>query len=132
VGEDYDVRLEIPGWDRPGFKDSRWEQAVTVGAPSGKLVPERDYPLKVEKVPEPVSISALGGNRGYLYDFGQNASGIIRLQVSGNRGDTVKLVPAELTGDDLQAEQRASGMPYYWLYGLKGKGTETWSPRFTY
>ncbi|MDQ3846796.1 MAG: family 78 glycoside hydrolase catalytic domain, partial [Bacteroidota bacterium] len=30
------------------------------------------------------------------------------------------------------ANQRASGSPYYLTYVLKGNGTETWQPRFTY
>jgi alpha-L-rhamnosidase len=131
-GENYNATLEIPGWDKPGFNDARWRHAMRVKAPSEKLLPEKDYPIKVEKVLEPVSVRPVGGTGGYLYDFGQNASGIIELKVSGNRGDTVRLVPAELIRDNLEAEQRASGQPYYWLYVLKGEGTETWSPKFTY
>ena len=36
-GDVYDARREIPGWDRPGFDDSKWAQAVEVAAPSPLL-----------------------------------------------------------------------------------------------
>ena len=28
MGEFYDARKEMPGWDAPGFDDSRWEPAI--------------------------------------------------------------------------------------------------------
>jgi alpha-L-rhamnosidase len=36
-GENYDARLEIPGWDQPGFDDAAWKAAEVVAAPAGKL-----------------------------------------------------------------------------------------------
>ncbi|MFH0761645.1 MAG: alpha-L-rhamnosidase N-terminal domain-containing protein, partial [Bacteroidota bacterium] len=34
-GEDYDARLEQPGWDKPGFDDSGWQAALSVRGPGG-------------------------------------------------------------------------------------------------
>jgi hypothetical protein len=68
-----------------------------------------------------------------LCDFGQNASGIVRLTVRGEAGRTVTLTPAELLTPDGQPNQKASGAPYRWSYTLRGgRGEETWAPRFTY
>ncbi len=131
-GEDYNATLEIPGWDRPGFDDNRWRHAIKVKSPSRKFTAEMDYPVKVKKILEPVSVSRIGDEEKFLYDFGQIASGIVEIKVSGNRGDTVRILPAELIQDNMEVEQRASGRPYYLQYILKGQGTETWSPRFTY
>jgi alpha-L-rhamnosidase len=130
-GEDYDARLEPPGWDAPGFADPSWQPAVVVEGPGGRLKPEIDHPLKIMEEfaaariarPEP-GIS--------VFDFGQNASGVIRLSVSGKPGRSVKITPGELLGKDGLVDQRASGGPSFWTYTLKGGGEETWSPRFTY
>ncbi len=48
-GEDYDARLEQPGWDSPGFSDNNWKNALIVKQPSGKLMAEADYPLEVKE-----------------------------------------------------------------------------------
>ena len=32
-GEDYDARLEQPGWDAPGFDDAAWVSALEVNGP---------------------------------------------------------------------------------------------------
>jgi len=96
-------------------------------------MPERDYPVKIQEVFEAKTVSCIDdeGSR-YLYDFGQNASGIIQIQVKGKRGDTIRFIPAELIKENREAEQNASGAPFYFLYVLKGKGVETWTPAFTY
>ena len=130
-GEDYDARLEQPGWDKPGFNDRKWKQAQIVKAPLGKLVPELDYPVsildsfKVVRITEPRA-------KVFLYDFGQNASGIPEIKVKGQRGQTIKLIPAEILNDDKLANQSATGSPYYLSYTLKGEGVEIWRPNFTY
>ena len=52
--------------------------------------------------------------------------------MKGNKGDTVKIFPAELIKETLEAEQKATGSPYYYTYILKGDSIEKWTPRFTY
>jgi hypothetical protein len=68
----------------------------------------------------------------FLYDFGQNASGIVELKVKGRKGQQIKLIPAELITKDNLANQTASGYPFYFTYTLKGEEVESWIPRFTY
>ncbi len=130
-GEDYDARLEQKGWDRPGFDESQWKDAVRVRAPKGILKPEIDYPLQVEEIFESKEIIEPAAGT-FLYDFGQNASGIIELKVEGKRGQEIKLIPGELINGRKLVNQRASGGPYYFSYTLKGDGVEVWRPRFTY
>ncbi|MBP1659539.1 MAG: secreted protein, partial [Candidatus Aminicenantes bacterium] len=130
-GEDYDARLEQPGWDRAGFDDSSWKNALVVGGPGGRLESERDGPLKVmAEIPAKSVASPRPGI--FVYDFGQNASGIIALKVQGRRGRTVTISPGELLDDGGLVDQSMSGSPYRLIYTLKGEGEETWSPRFTY
>jgi hypothetical protein len=130
-GEDYDATLEQEGWDRSGFDDKNWKQALLVKPVKGKLEAERDFPVKVNDTIEEKKISQpLPGI--YVYDFGQNASGIVEVKVSGKRGQTFKLYPAELLKDSGNVNQNATGKPYYFTYTLKGDSVETWRPRFTY
>ncbi len=130
-GEDYDAGLEQPGWDGPAFDDSAWMNAVSVSGPGGKLRPEKDHPLQIM---EEIGAKTIKEPRKgvFIYDFGQNASGIVRLKVKGPKGQRVLITPAELLNRDGLADQRASGEPYSFAYTLKGEGEESWTPRFTY
>jgi len=130
-GEDYDARLEQKGWNTNGFNDLKWNNALTVEAPKGKMVTETDYPLQVRTVISVKKISEPTPGK-YLYDFGQNASGIIELKVKGKKGQVINLTPGELINKNQAINQRASGGPYFFTYTLKGEGVETWRPRFTY
>ncbi|RZK67667.1 MAG: hypothetical protein EOO85_25250, partial [Pedobacter sp.] len=40
TGEKYDARLEFNNWDRNGFNDQSWKQALLVRPPTGKLHPQ--------------------------------------------------------------------------------------------
>ncbi|ACU04960.1 family 78 glycoside hydrolase catalytic domain [Pedobacter heparinus] len=128
-GEDYDANLEQKGWDIPGFDDKHWKSAVSVGGPA--LTSQKAEPLKVFDQFTAKTIKPLG-NGDWVYDLGQNASAIIELTVKGKKGDTVKIIPAELLKADGTANQRATGSPTYFQYILKGDGAETWRPRFMY
>ena len=130
-GEDYDARLEHDGWNKPGFNDSSWKNAFPVRKPVGTLRPEADHPVKIMEEFKSQRISVIG-DTAFVYDFGQNASGIIMLKVKGKAGKEVRIIPAELIGKDSLANQKASGSPYYFSYTLKGSGEEKWQPLFTY
>lgn len=130
-GEDYDALLEQQAWCQTGFDDSGWKRVLIARKPKGVLKPENDHPLKVMEVFDDAEIKRINDTI-FLYDFGQNASGIVNLKVKGKRGMTVKLVPGELIDDDSLVTQKASGSPYTFSYTLKGEGEEIWIPRFTY
>ncbi|MFB6343763.1 glycoside hydrolase family 78 protein [Saccharicrinis sp. FJH62] len=130
-GEDYDARLEEDGWNKPGFDAQNWQKAKLVKAPEGKLTSDQNYPVKVVQSFDPVSTTRLNDSV-YVYDFGQNASGIVSLEVEGKEGQKVQLWPGEVLKDNGTVSQRGSGSPYYYTYILDGKGTESWQPRFSY
>ena len=130
-GEDYDARLEQDGWSTFGFNDSEWQKPIVLDDPIEGLVPEQDYPLLVMDEFLPVKIAKSKTGRT-IYDFGQNASGIISLKVKGNRGTQIIIRPDELLNQDGNITQHSGGGPYEFNYTLKGAGIETWQPRFTY
>ncbi|MEO6915969.1 MAG: family 78 glycoside hydrolase catalytic domain [Chitinophagaceae bacterium] len=130
-GEDYDARMEQANWSGVGFDDGKWKQALAVREPTGKLVADQNYPVRVNQSLKVRSITHPKAGI-YMYDFGQNASGILEIKVQGKRGDTIKIFPSELINAQLLANQSNTGAPYYFFYTLKGEGVETWRPRFTY
>lgn len=130
-GEDYDARLEQPGWNQADFNDASWKSVVLVTPPAGKLTEEKDYPIEIMNSFSAKSSKKLNDG-SYLFDFGQNASGIVSIGVQGKKGQEIRLTPSELIKPDGQPNQSATGSPYYYSYILKGDGIETWKPRFTY
>lgn len=129
-GEDYDATREQKGWMLPGFNDSRWEKAIAVGN-SAALQSQRITPLKVrDRLP---AHRIYKNEKGYwLYDLGQNFSGIIRVKVKGEEGRKILFRPAELLNPDATVNQSASGGPFWFAYTTKGEGVEIWQPQFTY
>jgi alpha-L-rhamnosidase len=78
-GETYDARLEVPGWDEPGFNDSAWQPAQVVEAPQGRLAAQLAPPIKAFEVIKPVKMTEPKPGV-FVFDLGQNfASGCTRL-----------------------------------------------------
>jgi alpha-L-rhamnosidase len=129
-GEDYDARLEQANWNSPGFKDAGWKNAITVNGPpllDAQLAP----PLKVFNKFKAVTIKEPKPGV-WVYDFGQNASGIPAISVSGQKGNAIKITAAELLDDKGMINQKPSGSPSWFTYTLKGEGIENWQPQFMY
>jgi alpha-L-rhamnosidase len=131
-GETYDARLEIPGWDAPGFNDSTWQAAQAAESPGGVLSAQMMPAIRVVDTLVPIGMT--NPRPGvYVYDLGQNFSGWGRLRVSGPRGTAVTMRYAELVYPDgminRETIRRAKSRD---TYTLRGDGGETYEPRFTY
>lgn len=130
-GEDYDARLEIPGWDTAAFDDSAWPRVRTVEAPGGVMAAQSSPPVKVQQSFRPVKVTEpRPGIR--VYDLGQNFAGWPRISASGPAGAHVKITPGELLDAGGLVTQRSSGGPNFFTFTLKGAGRESWAPRFSY
>jgi alpha-L-rhamnosidase len=132
-GEDYDAQLEQPGWDVPGFDDSRWGPVNAVAPPCGKLV-ALDHPAnRVTKRFAPVSLCEPRPGV-YVFDMGTVMTGWCRLSIpNGTRGQTVTLRYAELQHDDGTIDPRtAGGARQADRYTMRGDTIEAYEPRFTY
>ncbi len=121
TGEHYDARMEMPGWSTADFDASGWQQANLLKAPDGKLYPQLAPRDGIIDTIKPVSVKHTKDNV-YVYDFGLMFSGWVKLNINGNRGDTLHLRFIEELGSDYnQADQ----------YICKG-GSESWEPSFTW
>ncbi|MCZ4224825.1 family 78 glycoside hydrolase catalytic domain [Pedobacter rhodius] len=129
-GEDYNATLEQTGWKMPGFNDKTWKPALVVDGPE-QLTPQTATALKFFDTFTPKKVSQPKPGI-WVYDLGQNASGIPKLVVKGKTGETVTLKPAELLAGDGTITTQPIGTPVFLKYTLKGIGTESWQPQFMY
>ncbi|MFV0604584.1 MAG: family 78 glycoside hydrolase catalytic domain [Niabella sp.] len=129
-GEEYDANLEQTGWNNKGFISKGWKKAIiTTGPP--QLNSQMFEPVKIHERFEPVTKKELTPGI-WIYDLGQNFSGIPSVAVKGKKGDTVIVKVSELINEDGSANQKGTGGPYYYKYILKGDGIEKWQPKFTF
>jgi alpha-L-rhamnosidase len=132
MGESYDARREIPGWDRPGFDDGTWHP-VDVGADLQPVVQAHPGPPVVaigEFHPRAITEPRPGV---YVCDLGQNFAGVARLTVSGEPGQAISLRFAErLNPDGTIYTTNLRGARATDTYICRGRGPETWQPRFTF
>ena len=134
-GEYYDARLEIPGWNMPDFDDSGWSRAVPAEPPRGEARLCGADPITVRSVIKPVSVTEYKDG-SYIYDFGVNTAGLCRLRINGTEGQKVLMRYFETFVDGepyfrnnrFDPDDRFQEDEYY----CSGKGTEEYTPHFTY
>ncbi|MCL4401068.1 MAG: glycoside hydrolase family 78 protein [Acidobacteria bacterium] len=155
MGETYDARLEQPGWDQPRFNAASWQPAIRAEdngstkaifsdmagkrevelgfVKPGRMQAYPGVPVRPIQEMHPKRILEPAPGK-YVFDFGQNFSGVARLSVKGPAGTTVRIRYGEMTYPDgrLMTEnlRRARATDTYILRG--DAAGETWTPRFTY
>ena len=131
MGEAYDARREMPGWDQPGFDAAGW-QPVSTAPNHDRLVAQSAETVRVvERLP--VQAVTRPGGGATVFDLGQNFAGWARLRVRGEAGGRVRLRYGEVLNHDgtvYTANLRKAHATD--TYILKGDGEEVWEPHFTY
>jgi alpha-L-rhamnosidase len=129
-GEEYDARMEMPGWDRTGFDDTKWKQAEIVHPPGGALKAQMIEPMKVTQIVHPVSITNPKPGT-YIVDMGQNFYGTVLLKATEPRGTQVRMVSAYSLNPDgtLKIADNRTALSTD-IYTFKGEGAEVWNPIF--
>lgn len=131
-GETFDARREIPLWCSPSGRSTGWRPADVFPAYRGILQPKINEPIRVTQTIRPEKISEPQPGQ-YIFDFGQNLSGVCRLKIKGNRGQTITLRFAEMLQADgtlYRANLRTARATD--TYTCRGSGVEEWTPRFTF
>ena len=134
MGETYDARLEMPGWDTPGFDDAAWDAPSRwPGRSATRPARRADRPARADDRGTDAQ-SADGAAPGtHVFDLGQNMVGWARLKVQGPAGTVVRLRFGEMVNPDgtlYVANLRSAKATD--TYILKGGGVETWEPNFTF
>ena len=132
LGETYDARREMPGWDRPGFDDSAWKPADVLDSGTAALVAQPSQQDRVVRYLKPVSVKEPKSGV-YVFDMGQNFAGWARLKVRGTAGTTVTLRFAEMINPDgaIYTENLRNARSTD-TYTLRGGGDEVYEPHFTF
>ncbi|MCI0711856.1 MAG: glycoside hydrolase family 78 protein [Chloroflexi bacterium] len=136
MGEEYDARLEMPGWDSPHFDDSTWHNVKVLDAPEIALVATNGPVMRriqeLKPISDPVDKSRSSSPR-YIFDLGQNMVGRVRLKGSAPAGTNITLRFAEVLNPDGSLYttnlRNARATDYY---TFKGNGEELWEPTFTF
>lgn len=156
MGETHDARAEMPGWDTAAFAApaTAWRPAVAAAATGSVKAPffepgvEREaelgfvapavidgYAAPPIRVTGEVPARSVREQRPgvFIFDLGQNIAGVVRLEVTAAAGTRIGLRFGEMLHPDgrLMTEnlRRARATD---TYICRGRGVETWTPRFTY
>lgn len=136
MGTAYDARLEQPGWNTPGFDDSRWHAIERFEDTGTAIVASASPPVRPTMELTAEHENNAGGTHlapTQIFDLGQNMVGRVRIKVRGPRGATLRLRHGEMLQDDgrLYTENlRAATATDY--YTLRGEGEEVFEPPFTF
>ena len=129
-GETFNAQADKPGWDDVGFDDSDWSPAIVREATplASQMLP----PIRVTRIMEPQRLLSPAAGV-YIFDFGQNFSGWIKIKAQGPAGSEVKIRHSELLNDDgtlnASTNQNAQALD---TFILRGNGLEAFEPHFTY
>ena len=131
-GETQDARLKQRDWNLAGFAASGWKSVSAID-PKPISIEAQDFPsIRVER--ELIAKTVTEPKPGvYVYDFGQNFSGVERLSVKGPRGTDVQLRFAEIVNADgtiYTDNLRTAKATDHFI--LSGNGVEEFTPQFTF
>ena len=131
-GEAHDAGLAEEVWSKTRGTSGHWPSAMVIH-PASVAIEAQDYPsIRVERTLEPKAMSEPKPGV-YVYDFGQNFSGVEHIRVSGPRGTDVQLRFAEIVNSDgtiyTDNLRTAKATDHFILSGI---GTEEFEPQFTF
>ncbi len=149
-GEMYDANFEIDGWNEVDFDDSAWHKAIKAECPQGEVVLCEANAIQELQQLKPISIkygkwvpgTSKDHHYGYIYDFGLNTTGIVKLKIQAHKGQRITLTFGELLdGEDFYTDNISFVRPdtanypdyvQHDIYIAKGFGIEEYEPSFTY
>jgi alpha-L-rhamnosidase len=149
LGEVYDARRELSGWDQAGFNDAAWSKAAKAAEPIGPLHAQMQPPIRITGKLK--SVRRTEPTPGiFIFDMGQNFAGWAKLHVQGPAGTTVRLrfgellqpdgslnVMTSVAGQIKRGTENKNGEPPQLAYQsdayvLSGHGEEVYTPHFTW
>ena len=132
LGETYDARAELKGWDQPRLDETDWSPATVRNIVTPELSGQIAEPVRQTAEIKPISLSEPAPGH-WTFDLGQNLVGVVRLKVSAPAGTVITLRHAEmLKPDGTLYTTNLRGAPSVDHYTCKGGGPETWQPTFTF
>jgi len=131
-GETYDARRSQAGWNSGSFNDNQWKAAEIVQVAEPEILWQYFQPIRRHQVLRAKSIST-PRPEVYVFDFGQNLSGVAKISTQGPAGTDVRLRFAEILNADgtlyIENLRTAKATDHFIL---SGKGREEFEPSFTF
>ena len=131
-GEIYDARKAWTGWCEAGFDDAAWQAVTSYPEPEARLVAKPCRPVRcIETLPAQTCTESRPGH--WVYDFGQNMVGWVRIRLSAPAGARVTLRHAEMLQENGEIyTENLRGAKCTDIYICRGDGEEVYEPRFTF
>jgi len=147
LGEVYDARGEIDGWNRAGFDDASWRKAVLAEGQVGKLIAQPQPPIRVTATWNAARVSEPKPGV-FIYDMGVNFAGWASFKFDLPAGTKVTMRYGELLHKDGTLNPMTSVAGQIKRAGVGGPGApdiawqsdtfiakggkETYTPRFKF
>ncbi|MBD5780036.1 family 78 glycoside hydrolase catalytic domain [Pelagicoccus sp. NFK12] len=132
-GETFDARLHDPAWCEPGRRCREGFPAVVESSPGIPMVPRHSPPVRPIETLQPMEVRKTKAG-AYLYDFGQNMVGWVRLIVKAKAGQEISLRFGEMLESDGELHtanlRTAKASASYIAKGAPE--AEAWEPSFTF
>lgn len=122
-GEIYDATIDLNSivWKKAGVERLKIKP---------EIIAQYGVPVRAHEILSPVSCIKAGSGM-IIYDFGQNFAGVIRVEITGKRGQAVRFFHAEiLMNGELYTEPLRTAKQQATYICIEGK--QTYSPRMTY
>jgi alpha-L-rhamnosidase len=133
MGEWYDARRAIPGWDTPGDHGIAWEAVSIAGYGHRPLVADTSEPVRALETFAPIArTEPVPGT--FIFDIGQNIAGWATIRAKGEAGTTISARFAEILNPDgtIYTENLRDARCTD-TFVLAGTGdVEEFDPRFTF
>ena len=148
LGEWYDAGKEPSDLDKARRGRNGWEAARVVEGPGGTLQEAFFPPVRMTEWVPPVSIKRDSAER-IVVDFGQNFTGVVRMKIRADKGDTIRFLYGErlwpngsvnpMTGVCGQIKRAGVGGPgapalaaQEDVFIASGQPDQVFQPRFTF
>ena len=132
-GEEYDARMEMPGWDKPGFDDNGWGRVeVSSDRGSAILVPKPFAPVRATETLAVKEVTEPEPGR-FVFDLGQNMVGWAKLDIRVEKDQIVTVRFAEMLNPDgtMYTDNYRSAKSTD-TYTAAKTGRISWEPTFTF
>ncbi|NBV86077.1 MAG: hypothetical protein EBS01_07400, partial [Verrucomicrobia bacterium] len=134
-GAHYDSRKELPGWDQPiRQKTQGWRPVAERNLEIGPVLSAQTMPpIRIAQEHKPRSRTEPQPGV-YVYDFGEQITGVCRVRLEGPAGTTVRLRYGEAVQADgsIYVANLIGNYDNEDVFILDGRGPKTITPAFTY
>ena len=95
LGEQYDSRLELTGWNTNDYDETTWQDVLVDDQVIVNLVAQRNEPVQIHEILCPINISE-PTEHTYIINMGQNLVGWVQFTIEGEEGQQIQLRHGEM------------------------------------